>query len=68
MSSDLAKQIKKLTIPERIVLVEGIWDSIAQENETFQLSKSQMEELDQRSKSFTRGRTWEEIKAEFLQL
>jgi len=66
MQSDLTKRIKKLSIAERIVLVEEIWDSIAKENEAFKLSKAQKEELDQRSKSFTQGRTWEEIKAEFL--
>lgn len=67
MASDFAEQIKKLTIPERIVLVEEIWDSIAKENEAFKLSQSQKEELERRSKSFANGRTWEEIKAEFLQ-
>jgi putative addiction module component (TIGR02574 family) len=67
MASDLTRQIKKLTIPERIVLVEEIWDSIAEENEAFKLSKSQKEELERRSKSFTQGRTWEQIKAEFLE-
>ena len=66
MASDLTRQIKKLTIPERIVLVEEIWDSIAEENEAFKLSKSQKEELDRRSKSHSSGRTWEEIKDEFL--
>jgi len=66
MASSLAKQIKKLTIPERIVLVEEIWDSIAEENEAFKLSRVQKEELDRRLKSFTRGRTWEDIKGEFL--
>ena len=67
MASDLAEQIRRLTIPERIMLVEEIWDSIAKENEAFKLSKSQKEELDRRSKSFAHGRAWEEIKAEFLQ-
>jgi putative addiction module component (TIGR02574 family) len=66
MPSDLASRIKKLSIAERILLVEEIWDSIAKENEAFKLSKRQKAELDRRSKSFTQGRTWEEIKAEFL--
>ncbi len=65
MSSDLAKQIKKLSLAERILLVEEIWDSIARENEAFELTKAQKEELDRRSQSFSQGRTWEEIKAEF---
>ena len=66
MQSDLTKQIKKLSIAERILLVEEIWDSIARENEAFELSRAQKEELDRRSQSFSEGRTWEEIKAEFL--
>jgi putative addiction module component (TIGR02574 family) len=66
MPSDIAKLIQKLTIPERIVLVEEIWDSIARENEAFKLTKTQKEELERRSKSFKQGRTWEEIKSEFL--
>jgi putative addiction module component (TIGR02574 family) len=66
MSSDLEKQIKKLSVADRILLVEDIWGSIARENEAFDPSKAQKEELDKRSKSFSQGRTWEEIKAEFL--
>ncbi len=66
MPSSLAKQIKKLSLPERILLVEEIWDGIARDNESFELTPSQMEELDRRSKSLSQGRTWEEIKAEFL--
>jgi putative addiction module component (TIGR02574 family) len=66
MDSNLTNQIKKLSIADRIVLVEEIWDSIAEENEAFELTESQKEELDRRSKSFSTGRTWEEIKAEFL--
>ncbi len=66
MPSNLTKQIQKLTIPERILLVEEIWDSIARENEAFKLTKSQKDELEQRSRSFAQSRSWEDIKAEFL--
>ena len=38
MSMDLTKQAKNLSIPERIRLVEEIWDTIAEENEAFELS------------------------------
>jgi putative addiction module component (TIGR02574 family) len=47
MPSELTEQAKKLSISDRINLVEEIWDSIAEENQAF-------------------GRTWEEIKAEFM--
>ena len=66
MQSDLEGQIKKLSLAERILLVEEIWDSIARENETFELTEDQKRELDRRSTSFTGGRTWDEIRAEFL--
>jgi len=70
MQRDLSSQIKKLSIPERILLVEDIWDSIARENEAFKLSKAQKDELESRSQSFkdnpSQGRTWQEIKADFL--
>jgi putative addiction module component (TIGR02574 family) len=70
MATDIREQIKKLSVAERILLVEEIWDSIAAENEAFELTESQREELDRRIESFrtrpNQGRTWEEIKAEFM--
>ena len=70
MQRNLSNEIQKLSIPERILLVEDIWDSIARENEAFELLKAQKNELDKRSQSFkknpTQGRSWQEIKSEFL--
>ncbi len=70
MHNDLNCEIQKLSIPERILLVEDIWDSIARENEAFELSQAQKEELDKRSRSFhenpSQGRSWQDIKAEYL--
>ena len=70
MSSNLTEEVKKLTIPERLALVQEIWDSIAEDNEHFELTDEQRQELDRRLESFranpSQGRTWEEIKAEFL--
>ena len=70
MASNIVNEIKKLSVAERILLVEEIWDSIARENEAFELSDSQKKELESRSQSFSSnpalGRPWEEIKAEFL--
>lgn len=70
MSSNLSEEVKKLSIPERLALVEEIWDSIAEDNEYFELTDEQRQELDRRLDSFrvnpSQGRTWEEIKAEFL--
>ena len=70
MSSNLSEEAKKLSIPERLALVEEIWDSIAEDNDYFELTDEQRQELDRRLESFrvnpSQGRTWEEIKAEFL--
>ena len=70
MSSNLAEEAKKLSLPERIALVEEIWDSIAEDNGCFELTEDQKQELDRRLESFrtnpSQGRTWEEIKKEFL--
>ena len=70
MQTNVTEEIKKLSIPECILIVEEIWDSIAQENESYELTQAQRDELDRRIESFTlnpqQGRTWEEIKTEFM--
>jgi len=70
MQSDLAEAAKKLSISDRILLVEEIWDTIANENQAFELTEGQRKELDRRLASVKanpgQGRTWEEIKAEFM--
>ncbi|HKP82410.1 MAG TPA: addiction module protein [Pyrinomonadaceae bacterium] len=70
MAMELTKQAKNLSIPERIRLVEEIWDTIAEENESFELTDAQKRELDRRLESARnnpgQGRTWDEIKAEFM--
>jgi putative addiction module component (TIGR02574 family) len=67
---ELTKQAKNLSIPERIRLVEEIWDTIAEENEAFELTEPQKRELDRRLESARsnpgQGRTWDEIKADFM--
>lgn len=67
---ELTKQAKNLSIPDRIRLVEEIWDSIAEENAAFELTDAQKRELDRRMESARnnpgQGRTWDEIRAEFM--
>lgn len=63
--------ILKLSVPERILLVEAIWDSIASEkNHSYQLSPEQIslleEELVAYSKNPGEGSTWDEIKNRIL--
>jgi putative addiction module component (TIGR02574 family) len=62
-------QILKLSIPERILLVEAIWDSIAREKKNgkgFVLSPEQIlmleEEMEHYAKKPEEGDSWETIK------
>jgi putative addiction module component (TIGR02574 family) len=74
MQSELTEQAKKLSIPDRILLVEEIWETIAEENQAFELTGAQKNELDRRldsarantAQGCTIGRTWDEIRAEFM--
>jgi putative addiction module component (TIGR02574 family) len=64
------KQIMKLSMAERIILVEEIWDDIAAEQESVELSEAQKPELDRRLDAYQRspeeGSSWEEVKARIL--
>jgi putative addiction module component (TIGR02574 family) len=66
---DLIEQAKKLSVSDRIRLVEEIWDTIAEESEAFELTDAQKKELNKRVEwarnNPGQGRTWDEIKAEF---
>ncbi|MBS1622673.1 MAG: addiction module protein [Bacteroidetes bacterium] len=61
----LKDDYRVLSVAERILLVEDIWDSIADDNAT-KLSKKQKELLDEREKDALSGKvskkSWEEIK------
>lgn len=66
-------EILKLSVSERILLVEAIWDSIANENNktnNYQLSDDQIkileEEISDYSKNPDEGSSWEEIKKRIL--
>lgn len=74
MQNELTEAAKRLSIPDRILLVEEIWDTNAEENQAFELTDAQKRELDRRLDSAKDnpgqgrafGRTWDEIKAEFI--
>lgn len=70
MQSELTQAARKLSIADRILLVEEIWDTIAEENLAFELTEAQRQEIDRRLASVKanpgQGRTWDEIKAEFI--
>jgi putative addiction module component (TIGR02574 family) len=45
-------EIAQLSIPEKILLVEDLWDSIASEEVSVSVPQSHREELDRRMKSY----------------
>jgi putative addiction module component (TIGR02574 family) len=63
-----SSEIKKLSVPERILLVEEIWDSITAEPEMMEVTAAQKRELDQRLNNLEagpdKGRSWEEVKSD----
>jgi putative addiction module component (TIGR02574 family) len=60
--------IDRLSVPERILLVEEIWDSIAETPDEVALTEAQRAELNRRLDAYETepqaGSTWEEVKAE----
>jgi len=59
--------IDQLSVAERILLVEEIWDSIADAPDEVPLTDAQRSELDRRLDAYEAdphaGSTWEEVKA-----
>lgn len=70
MNGLIKEQIKTMSLSEKILLVEEIWDSIAEENESFELSETQIKAVKDRSSDYHKnpklGRDWEEIRKEFF--
>ena len=66
-----AMGIDKLSIDERMHLVEEIWDSIAAEQESLPVPQSHRDELDRRLAAYQAnlqaGASWEEVKAPLLE-
>jgi putative addiction module component (TIGR02574 family) len=59
-------ELKKLSISEKILIVEELWDSIATEQESFGLTGEQQDELDRRVADYysspDNGCSWEDVK------
>ena len=66
----LPQEIRDLSVPERVALVEQIWDSVVKDEAKFQLTDAQGAELDRRLATRDshpmRGATWPEVKARIL--
>jgi putative addiction module component (TIGR02574 family) len=68
MATLTIEDIKSLSPPERLALIERLWDSMAEPD--VPLSAAQRVELESRLASFeeerSRGITWDELKAELI--
>jgi putative addiction module component (TIGR02574 family) len=66
----LPPEIRHLPIPERMHLVEEIWNSIAEDEKQFVLTDAQKTELDLRLHAHEanpdRGAAWEDVKKKLL--
>jgi putative addiction module component (TIGR02574 family) len=66
-----APEYRKLPIPERLQLVEEIWDSIAQEAKSLPLSDELRAELDRRWAEHERDPSsavpWEQVRSELYE-
>jgi len=67
-----AAEILHLSIPERIQLVEDIWDSIAANQEVVEITTMQKDELDLRladyEKAPRQGDQWQAVRTRLWQL
>ena len=58
--------IDQLSLAERILVVEQIWDSIAAEQASLPVTQAQQEELDRRLEAYrdsaAEGASWQEVK------
>jgi putative addiction module component (TIGR02574 family) len=63
----MMQDILKLSIPERIQMVEAIWDSIEDKGEQLGVSSETIQLLDERLdahvKNPSEGSTWNDVKA-----
>lgn len=68
--SSLPPEIRHLPIPERVQLVEQIWDSIADDEKQFRLTDAERAELDRRIAAHqadpNRGAPWNDVKKRLL--
>ncbi|HEX3657927.1 MAG TPA: addiction module protein [Pirellulales bacterium] len=65
--ADYSILLEGLSIAERILLVEEIWDGIAAEAESMPITQAQRDELDRRLAAAdanpAAGQTWQQVRA-----
>ena len=65
--TQIIQEILKLSVPERILMVEAIWDSIVDKDEKIELSEDTKKLIDERIRSHREnpedGSTWTDVKS-----
>lgn len=65
------QELEMLTVPEKIQLVEDIWDSVAKSNADIPIPDWQKQELARRKANYLRnpdsGMTWQQVKESTLE-
>ena len=60
-------ELKKLSVAEKILIVEDLWDNIATDQNSFSLTADQRNELDKRVADYyaspDNGCSWDEVKS-----
>ena len=66
--SDALQEILKLSLQEKIMAVETIWDSIAEEADKLPIPDWHKQILEERLQNYdpSSGRSWEEVKSSIL--
>ncbi|MFH1522030.1 MAG: addiction module protein [archaeon] len=54
-SSEIVKEVNKLDLSEKLILVEDIWDAIARDNGELPMPEWQKTELDKRYNDYKNG-------------
>ena len=64
----IISEINRLSVPQRLILAQDIWDSIAQESDSLPISDWQKDELEKRYSLFKQGQQglhdWNEVHKE----
>lgn len=70
MEDTLIKELSRLTINDKIILVEALWDSIASDPELVDLPEHHKSVLEERLQALDEdtmnGRLWNEIRENYL--
>ena len=65
------QELEILSVPERVQLVEDLWDSIGSSNAEVPIPQWQKDELNRRKQNYLQnpdsGQTWDQVKKDILQ-